>query len=319
MPCTRTRSADYEKNAFGILDALNSAPVSKPFIEDFGKRILADPQNNANGVIVWAHWLFAKSSMADATKALRPLLDSAPGRSTWFSLAADISDPNAARQWLDAATSSFNVAPVSATVLISQKTQLAESFKAVADRPNTPAALKENCLKSATALLEPMVSQNNSNQAMQTLLAFIYEDQENYAAASNLYRTMLKIQADNVIALNNLASNLAKMKKPGDAPEALKVIAQALALQSKVPTLYDTQASVYAVLAQDFPNALQSIQQAISLEPLNPNWRIGRIWILALSGQRATATTEFQQLKKDLRPSDVTPDSTQRLKGVGLE
>jgi tetratricopeptide (TPR) repeat protein len=315
----RTKAQAYETKAFGLLDALNGADASRQFLQDFAKRMLAAPQNNADGVVLWAHWRFAKASADDAQKSLLPLLDSLNGRLTWINLAADIPDPTTAAQWLDAAATALNTATDPAPAMIAQKFQLAEALKVLADRANMPAALKTSCLKTAATLLEPIPSENGANQTPQTLLAMIYEDQENYAAGAGVYRKMLKSKADDVIALNNLATLLAKMKQPVDGPEALALIAQAIKLQPKVTSFYDTQASVYALLTQDYPKALQSIQQAISLEPANLDWRVSRIWILALSGQRTTATAEFSQLKKDQDLNQLSADSRQKLQDAGLQ
>ena len=152
------------------------------------------------------------------------------------------------------------------------------------------------------------------------LLGNLYEDQGDYAAAAQVCRNMLKIKSDDYIAMNNLASYLVKLQKPTSLTEAMDAITQALRLEPKESTFYDTQAAVYADLAHDFPGALRAIDQAIAFAPADPNWKVSRISILAKSGQRQAATSEYNQLKKDQALSRLlNSDSQQKLKQAGLE
>jgi tetratricopeptide (TPR) repeat protein len=316
---SRAKITSYESRAFAILDTLNNAAASRQYLQDFGKRILAAPQNNAVGVLLWAHWLMAKNPADETQKSLSPLLDSISGRSIWIDLAADIPDPNAAAKWLDAAGTAINTPSDSAAAVESQKIRLARALKALADRANIPAELKTICLKTAIALLEPIALRNGAPLTILESLVAAYEAQENYTAAAGLYRQILKTDANNAGALNNLANVLAKNRKKDDGPEALRVIGEAIKLAPRSAAIYDTQATVNALLIGDTQTALRSVQQAMALDPTNPEWRVSRIWVLSLGGQRDLAATEFNQLKQTVDVGKLTPETRQKIKETGLQ
>jgi tetratricopeptide (TPR) repeat protein len=315
---TRTKTETYEKNAFRILEMLDKNPANKQYLQDFGTKVLASPQENQDGVNLWAHWFLNKTTFDEAQKAIQPLLSTIFGRLNWIDLAADIQDPAIAGKWLETAEKAIETAGNSSSDTNVQKYALATMLKEVGDRSTTPATLKAKFLESSVRLVEPSVTKGLAPQRAQVLLALVYEDQENYAAATDIYRALIKPNSDDAVAMNNLANLLVKTKKKTDGPEAIRLISQAIKLQPKIATFYDTQAADYAILLQDYKSALESVQAAISLEPANLDWRVSRIWILAMADQHAVASAEFDQLKKE-DISRLSPDSRERLRKAGLQ
>jgi tetratricopeptide (TPR) repeat protein len=85
--------------------------------------------------------------------------------------------------------------------------------------------------------------------------------QERFEDVEKLYRQVLELSADNVVALNNLAVLLALKKK--DLNEAVKMIDRAIELGGQNGTLLDSRATIYLANGQA-GGGLQSIQKAIA-------------------------------------------------------
>src|SRR5262249_39076079 len=82
----------------------------------------------------------------------------------------------------------------------------------------------------------------------------------NYQDAEKEYRAALALEADNVLALNNLAWLLALRSGKGD--EALELINKALAKTGPLAELLDTRGVIYSTLAKG-KEALADFQDAL--------------------------------------------------------
>jgi putative PEP-CTERM system TPR-repeat lipoprotein len=114
-----------------------------------------------------------------------------------------------------------------------------------------------------------------------------------YAAAESRYRSVLQIQPDNAVALNNVAWLLSTLNRPG----ALAYAERAARLQPDRPEFMDTQA---AILMHDkqFDKALTLQKRAVALQPDNDAYRLNLARAYALAGAKPEARAELERLNK---------------------
>jgi cellulose synthase operon protein C len=111
------------------------------------------------------------------------------------------------------------------------------------------------------------------------------------AEAEALYQQVLDKQANNVLALNNLAYLLATQKKPG----AVALAEQALQQAPKAASVLDTLALALAS-ENNLKRALEVQRQAVSAAPDNPNFRLQLAKLLVQAGDKASARSELSAL-----------------------
>src|SRR4029453_3360414 len=98
----------------------------------------------------------------------------------------------------------------------------------------------------------------------QLQLGMMDEQAGNFGAAADRYRTVLKTQVNQAIALNNLAYHLAvRENTPG---EALPLARRAVSLQPENPSMLDTLGWIEHLLGND-ESAVRSLVQASKLAP----------------------------------------------------
>lgn len=114
-------------------------------------------------------------------------------------------------------------------------------------------------------LLKEMLSQKPDSVPLLVCLADLYDLQGRYADAENVYRQALRKDADNVMALNNLAWLLA-FQKSSAREEALVTINKAIDLVGASPELLDTRGVIHLMLSQS-ELALDDLQVAVTLSP----------------------------------------------------
>lgn len=96
--------------------------------------------------------------------------------------------------------------------------------------------LMQNKQSAALDLLENELQKNNDKIAVHFKLAAIYQQLTNYKQAENHYMSILVVQPDNLLALNNLAWNYLKQNKP----EALIMAKKAYELAPESADIADT-------------------------------------------------------------------------------
>ncbi len=112
--------------------------------------------------------------------------------------------------------------------------------------------------------------------------------------AERWYAQVLKLQPDNVAALNNLAT-LALKRKDGKAKEYAE---KALGLQPNSPGVMDTVAAVYAD-AGEISKAVDLQQKAVALMPGSSELRLNLARHLVAAGQKDQAQTLLKKLAAD--------------------
>jgi Tfp pilus assembly protein PilF len=130
--------------------------------------------------------------------------------------------------------------------------------------------------------------------------AEVHQLQGEDAEAIKLYRQVLDGEADNVVALNNLAWLLAHQDKPGE--EALALIDKAIAQRGPIPQLLDTRAVVYLATGKD-RHAVRDLEAATAAEPSGP-----RYFHLAQAYFRCGERRNAEQALKNARAANLTEE-----------
>ena len=271
-----------------------------PYLE----RALKAPDDYPSIILLYAQDLIATKQVDKASELLTPLLTTPRWRFRWLNFADSIADSTTRSIWLDRAASAI---PADA---VAERIQLAFEYRRLA-LLNKDASLD----KKALAIVDPLVARTDLDPGALAGIASLFEGQKNFVVAEQLYRRALKADPNQAVALNNLAMVI--VNSNGNLAEALDLASRAVKIAPVAP-LYDTLANVQAH-QKAYDNALSSIGQSLKIDPNNPEWQATRIWILALSGKRDTATAEFQQMKT-AKTLDKLPDNSRlRLASVGFQ
>jgi tetratricopeptide (TPR) repeat protein len=124
-------------------------------------------------------------------------------------------------------------------------------------------------------------------------LARISDTQGEYPQAAAFYRRILAQNGDDLLALNNLALNLALRKK--DCDEALKLIDRALRTSGPVAALLDSRATVHLANG-NAERAIVDLEEAIGQVPKAAYYfHLAQAYLL--KGDRKSATTAFERAK----------------------
>lgn len=114
-----------------------------------------------------------------------------------------------------------------------------------------------------------------------------------YQAAEKMYLSVIQIQPDNAVALNNLAWVSAKLNKDG----AIGYAEKALSLAPNQPAFMDTLAMLLSE-KNDYPKALEWQNKAIALQPTNPVYKLNLAKIYIKGGKKDLARKELDELAK---------------------
>ena len=123
------------------------------------------------------------------------------------------------------------------------------------------------------------------------LLGLLQERTQRFDDAMQTYRAALKLDADNVEALNNLAFLTAETG--GNLEDALKLAAEALRKVPNQPSVTDTIGYVYLKMRKSEP-ALQVFRNLARMYPANPTFRYHHGLALLETGDKGRAKTEFE-------------------------
>jgi tetratricopeptide (TPR) repeat protein len=116
-----------------------------------------------------------------------------------------------------------------------------------------------------------------------------------YDAAADQYQQVLALEPDNIVALNNLAYDMAvRQKKPA---EAAGLARKALALSPKNFTIMDTVGWIEFLLGNT-AQASRMLAEAAKGAPRNADIRLHNAIVLAAQGARGNAETELAEALK---------------------
>ena len=110
-------------------------------------------------------------------------------------------------------------------------------------------------------------------------------------AAERHYRSLLEVQPDNGLALNNVAWILTQRK----SPDALAMAQRANELIPNQPQLMDTLATALLAASQG-AKALEVQKQALARSPQDPGLKLNLAKIYIANGDKVKARTELEAL-----------------------
>jgi len=131
------------------------------------------------------------------------------------------------------------------------------------------------------------------NSAFLTHLGGLALDRQDYAGAIDAYTAVLRVEPNNVIALNNLAWASYRLNRPG----ALAYAEKANALQPGQPVLMDTLAMILGA-ANQLDKALEIEKRVVQLEPDHAPFRLNLAKLYVKAGQKSFAKGELDRLAK---------------------
>jgi uncharacterized protein (TIGR03790 family) len=152
------------------------------------------------------------------------------------------------------------------------------------------ARLAKGDTAGSKAAFAELVKAAPSSVAAQIRLADLLNNDKEYDAAIEHYRSALRLQANNPIALNNLAYILAVQKHSLD--EAKELADQAIRLAPRDPSLADTAGWV-AYLRGDYQRASRLLAQAATGLPDNAEIRLHAAFAYEAAGARAAALAQL--------------------------
>ncbi len=203
-------------------------------------------------------------------------------------------------------------------LMMAQKkwSEAALAFKMGLDRQPIPQlavlyyAALQNSGKAAdgTAMANKWMKDHPDDATMPLFLAEQEQQRNNVAEAKSGYQKVLSIDANNVIALNNLASILSDEKDP----KALEYAERAHQLAPFNPSIMDTLGWTLT-RSGDTKRGVQLLQMATRLDPGQAEIRLHLAQALAQSGDKAGARKELTELTKLDKSSPIRAEAEKLL------
>ena len=147
--------------------------------------------------------------------------------------------------------------------------------------------------KEGIQLLHKELEKNSKNVGIHIKLANIYQQQKQNDKAIEYYNKALKLQPDNVLALNNLADIYNKQKNP----QARALAQRAYKLAPRSAAIIDTYASVL-ISQGDISSGVSLLEKAVALSPKSYDivYHLARAY--ALNGEAQKARQKLKPLLK---------------------
>jgi tetratricopeptide (TPR) repeat protein len=275
---------DMERMRKGIDQGLSKQPSAAFLVQD-------------------AAWNLREKHVEPARAALEKALNADPANIQALSLLAqsyrlDGKAPLAVQKVREYAARAPNSAPVQilfGDLLLAQH-QLPEAraafLKAKAADPRFVKAdlsladvdILEGKIEDASKRLQGIIATDNGNVAARMLLGHVDEIRGDKSAAIAQYRKVLEIDAENALALNNLAYLLADYANQPDA--ALPYAQKAVELSPDAPDYCDTLGWIFYRKTL-YPQAVQYLERAASHKDGNVVWRYHLAMAYAKAGKLA--------------------------------
>jgi tetratricopeptide (TPR) repeat protein len=261
----------------------------------------ANPEKYADLLSLYACALGSDGRGADAIDLIWPQVESSSQwRLRWISIARDLPDAQESARWLD------RLAGILAPTDITGRAALAEAYNFVGRRVGD-----QSLIRKSTDLFAS-VSQSPAADALSLLAAAVQaEGRGDWEQAQTEYRQALSKNPTLYVAANNLAMLI--VTHGGDAREAITLAQQAVDLQPRVATFYDSLAAAHHA-AGDAQAAVQDESIAIRLDPDAPEWKVRSAQYQLDAGNPTAASRIIQDM--DLKGNDaqtLTPALQQQL------
>ncbi len=153
--------------------------------------------------------------------------------------------------------------------------------------------LSRDDVVGALALYAAWIDEHPEDVAVYMALAGVHVQEGDTALAVIQYRNVLVYEANNLVALNNLAWFL----RESDSPKALEYAQRAVKINGETAAVQDTFAMVLLAAGQ-FSEAKNAIAKALGKMPDNTSMRYHRVLINLASGQQSSAVSELKRLLK---------------------
>lgn len=213
----------------------------------------------------------------DALKVAHTVQAQQPKASVGFAMEGDV---NVAQKKWDAAVSAYRAGLQRAPgteLAIKLNSVLLASGKAAESERFAAAWLKDH----------------PNDQAFLLHLGDLALSRKDYVAAEKTYLTILAVQPDNALALNNLAWVSAQLNREG----AIAYAEKANQIAPHQPAYMDTLAMLLAE-RKEFPRAIELQKKALELQPADPSLRLNLAKIYVKAGNSGQARAELDQLAK---------------------
>jgi putative PEP-CTERM system TPR-repeat lipoprotein len=177
---------------------------------------------------------------------------------------------------------------------------LAQYRVALSREPSTAAAVKVHAAlgrakkdAEADVFANTWKKEHPQDADFRTYLGDLALSRSDFPHAESEFLSVLSLQPENPVALNNLAWISNKLRKPGATAYAEK----ANALQPDQPAFLDTLATVLADSGQA-SKALDFQKRAVSLQPDFPAFRLNLAKLYIKAGEKSLARKELDELAK---------------------
>lgn len=259
-------------------------------------RIKADRNERPQLMGAWLYAMLQSDRASEAAASLRPLFDeTGPWRQTWIDTVGLVSDRRAARNALSVLTADdFNQAD-HLLMLAAAWSDVAYRFRSVEDFDRADNYAKQAAQRdSALAISSLLIRAQNADRA------------EKEQMAESLYRDVISLDSENVIAMNNLADVLVRSGR--NCREASDLAAKASELAPGIPEIRDTRA--HAMLCLDDLDAAERLaRQAIELRPDSPHFLITLGLVQAQQGRIAEAGASLSQAEQLITQKALTANA----------
>jgi Tfp pilus assembly protein PilF len=251
-----------------------------------------------------ARSFLAAGRISDAEAVLRPRLAQSPDvRAAWMNLAVlGLGREKQAPAWLQEVEKAIPVDQLAERLLLAQAwytlAGVQENREFVAQARRLIDAVAESPTISADHLLS---------------VAVMFDAGGDDAVARDYYHQVLKRNADQSLALNNLAMILAET--PEHLVEARRLATRAAELLPSNTSILDTLAFVHAQ-AGDLDRAIVTIRQAVQLEPDNADWRLSLATWLARGGKQNEARQILDHVVARSQTHPLTDEQRRRLQAL---
>ncbi len=196
--------------------------------------------------------------------------------------------------------------------------------------------LDETYLPAYSALASLLIDQNKGDEAIEqykkivtkkpdstiyTLIGMLESSRQNHSESDKNYRSALKVNPENAIAINNLAWNIAA-NDSGNLDEALTLMQGLVMKDSGKASYFDTLALVYTKKNLLAP-AVESLKKAVALDIAdaekvnktpNPTYRFRLGSAFAAVGDKVNARKELESALKNEK--NLSKEDLQTAKGL---
>lgn len=155
--------------------------------------------------------------------------------------------------------------------------------------------LAMNDTDNARAILEKWISEHPDDKQVKLVLASRYHQEDDTSRAIELYEEVVRDDATNMIALNNLAW----LYLETDARRSLELAERAFKLAPEQAEVMDTFGWILVLQGSQVERGVSLIRAALDKKPDVPSIRYHYAFALAKSGNRARAIDELNSLLRE--------------------